>query len=209
MHYSAVLHDVTIPVPMYATLSVPSHSSLITPVSLRTSFHQSFPCTPADPPDDLAVQTDVIDLTVLIALTAGRAKGYKVVLCMPESIAKEKIDHMRRLGAEVHVQPVVPLSSPLHYQAVRSSVIIHRSLFIFWQPLCSMICRYCCHCMATKISSNISIFYFCMYSWLLALLRTEAASTPTSLTTWPIIAPTSARRGPRSGARATSRWMCS
>ena len=52
---------------------------------------------------------------------AGRAQGYRVVLCMPESISQEKIDHMRRLGAEVHVQPLVPLSSPLHYQKVCSS----------------------------------------------------------------------------------------
>ena len=43
------------------------------------------------------------------------SKGYKVVLCMPNSISIEKINHQRRLGAEVHLQPLVPFSDPENY----------------------------------------------------------------------------------------------
>ena len=45
----------------------------------------------------------------------GVSKGYKVVLCMPNSISTEKINHQRRLGAEVHLQPLVPFSDPENY----------------------------------------------------------------------------------------------
>lgn len=34
---------------------------------------------------------------------------------MPENVAKAKIDYMRVLGAEVHVQPLVPFGDPKHY----------------------------------------------------------------------------------------------
>ena len=45
----------------------------------------------------------------------GASRGYKVVLCMPNSISVEKINHQRRLGAEVHLQPLVPFSDPENY----------------------------------------------------------------------------------------------
>jgi len=41
----------------------------------------------------------------------GAAKGYKVILCMPNSIAQEKIAYSKRFGAEIHLQPLVPLIS--------------------------------------------------------------------------------------------------
>lgn len=49
-----------------------------------------------------------------------------MVLCMPQSIAKEKIDHMKRLGAEVHLQPAVPFSSPLHYAQLAATIAKER-----------------------------------------------------------------------------------
>ena len=52
----------------------------------------------------------------------GIARGYKVVLCMPASIASEKIDYMRQLGAEVHLQPGVPFSDPRHYAKLAESI---------------------------------------------------------------------------------------
>lgn len=45
----------------------------------------------------------------------GRAKGYRVVICMPECIGQEKIDTQRRFGAEVHLQPLVPFSDPRNF----------------------------------------------------------------------------------------------
>lgn len=59
----------------------------------------------------------------------GGAKGYKVVLCMPENISQEKIDHMRRLGAEVHVQPLAPFSSPVHYAQLAAVIAKERGGF--------------------------------------------------------------------------------
>lgn len=43
------------------------------------------------------------------------SKGYKVILFMPSGISTEKIEHQRRLGAEVHVQPMVPFANPENY----------------------------------------------------------------------------------------------
>lgn len=45
----------------------------------------------------------------------GRAKGYNVVLCMPNCISTEKIEYQRRFGAEVHLQPLVPFTDPANY----------------------------------------------------------------------------------------------
>jgi hypothetical protein len=49
------------------------------------------------------------------SLSHGRAKGYHVILSMPHNIAKEKIQLMKRLGAELHLQPSVPFTDPRHY----------------------------------------------------------------------------------------------
>jgi cysteine synthase len=59
----------------------------------------------------------------------GRAKGYHVILCMPHNIAKEKIDLMKRLGAEVHLQPSVPFSDPRHYAQLAASLAKERGGF--------------------------------------------------------------------------------
>ena len=45
----------------------------------------------------------------------GKAKGYKVILCMPNCISEEKIETQRRFGAEVHLQPLVPFTNPENY----------------------------------------------------------------------------------------------
>jgi len=45
----------------------------------------------------------------------GKAKGYKVILFMPNSISEEKIETQRRFGAEVHLQPLVPFTNPENY----------------------------------------------------------------------------------------------
>jgi cysteine synthase A len=45
----------------------------------------------------------------------GKAKGYNVVLCMPNCISEEKIETQRRYGAEVHLQPLVPYTNPENY----------------------------------------------------------------------------------------------
>ena len=43
------------------------------------------------------------------------SRGYKVVLFMPDCISSEKIEHQRRLGAEVFLQPLVPFTDPENY----------------------------------------------------------------------------------------------
>lgn len=45
----------------------------------------------------------------------GTSRGYKVVLSMGENVSKEKINYMKLFGAEVHVQPLVPLTDPRHF----------------------------------------------------------------------------------------------
>jgi cysteine synthase len=56
----------------------------------------------------------------------GISRGYTVVLCMPQSISIEKIDYMRQLGAEVHLQPGVPFSDPRHYAKLAESIAKER-----------------------------------------------------------------------------------
>ena len=51
-----------------------------------------------------------------IALAAfGAAKGYKVILAVPNIIAKEKIASAERYGAKVLLQPLVPFANPENY----------------------------------------------------------------------------------------------
>ena len=45
----------------------------------------------------------------------GRERGYKVVVTMPDNQAREKIDFLRAMGADVRLGPVVPFASPLHF----------------------------------------------------------------------------------------------
>jgi len=44
-----------------------------------------------------------------------KAKGYKLVIYMPNNQSKEKVDLLRALGAEVNVVPFVPYSDPNNY----------------------------------------------------------------------------------------------
>ena len=43
------------------------------------------------------------------------AKGYNAVMAMPSTIAREKIDGMRLLGARVVLCPGVPFTDGRHY----------------------------------------------------------------------------------------------
>ncbi|WP_174287036.1 cysteine synthase A [Sphingomonas bacterium] len=49
-----------------------------------------------------------------LALVAN-AKGYKTIIVMPDNQAKEKMDTLRALGAELMLVPVAPYSSPCHF----------------------------------------------------------------------------------------------
>jgi cysteine synthase len=59
----------------------------------------------------------------------GAARGYKVVICMPQSIASEKVDLIRRLGAEIHLQPLVPYLDPRNYAKKAELIAIERGCF--------------------------------------------------------------------------------
>lgn len=48
---------------------------------------------------------------------------------MAENVAKEKVDYMRLLGAEVHVQPMVPFGDPKHYFQTAENIAIERGGF--------------------------------------------------------------------------------
>jgi cysteine synthase len=43
------------------------------------------------------------------------SKGYKLVIYMPNTQSKEKIDLLRMLGADVRPVPAVPITDPAHY----------------------------------------------------------------------------------------------
>jgi cysteine synthase A len=45
----------------------------------------------------------------------GAARGYRIVIVMPETQSKEKMDTLRALGAELVTVPAAPYSNPCHY----------------------------------------------------------------------------------------------
>lgn len=45
----------------------------------------------------------------------GNARGYRTVITMPDTQAREKMDALRLLGAELHAVPAVPYSNPENY----------------------------------------------------------------------------------------------
>jgi cysteine synthase A len=45
----------------------------------------------------------------------GNARGYRTVITIPETQAREKKDALRLLGAELHEVPAVPFKDPGHY----------------------------------------------------------------------------------------------
>ena len=49
-----------------------------------------------------------------LALVAN-AKGYKTIIVIPENQAREKMDTLRALGAELVTVPVAPFSNPAHF----------------------------------------------------------------------------------------------
>lgn len=58
-----------------------------------------------------------------IALAAiGTSKGYKVILCMPNIIAKEKVQLAERFGAQVYLQPLVPFTNDENYAKKAASL---------------------------------------------------------------------------------------
>lgn len=75
--------------------------------------------TPNDDDDDVGSRYTVVEGTggntgIGLALVAA-ARGYRAIFTMPANIAKEKIELMRTLGAQVVVCDVVPFSDPRHY----------------------------------------------------------------------------------------------
>ncbi|MFL5318157.1 MAG: cysteine synthase A [Myxococcaceae bacterium] len=45
----------------------------------------------------------------------GRERGYKMIVTMPDNLAREKYEYLEALGAEVRRVPVVPFAEPRHY----------------------------------------------------------------------------------------------
>ena len=56
-----------------------------------------------------------------LALVAA-ARGYSCIVCMPETIAQEKIERMRVLGAKVVLCPSVPFTDERHYFHVSAKI---------------------------------------------------------------------------------------
>jgi cysteine synthase len=62
---------------------------------------------------------------VALALLAA-SRGYKVVFTMPEKTSKEKVELMKLLGAEVHVQPGVTMFEDEHFYQLAQR--LHKSI---------------------------------------------------------------------------------
>lgn len=57
----------------------------------------------------------------------ANAKGYKTKFFVPDSTSSEKINVLRRLGAEVIICPSVSYDNPAHFQTVRvHSIVLER-----------------------------------------------------------------------------------
>ena len=54
----------------------------------------------------------------------ANAKGYKTKFFVPDSTSSEKINTLRRLGADVIVCPAVSYDNPAHFQTVRVPPIV-------------------------------------------------------------------------------------
>eukprot|EP00007_Cunea_sp_BSH-02190019_P004594 CAMPEP_0174244702 /NCGR_PEP_ID=MMETSP0417-20130205/36241_1 /TAXON_ID=242541 /ORGANISM="Mayorella sp, Strain BSH-02190019" /LENGTH=287 /DNA_ID=CAMNT_0015324415 /DNA_START=122 /DNA_END=982 /DNA_ORIENTATION=- len=73
------------------------------------------------------------------------ARGYKALFTMPESIAREKIELMRTLGAEVILTPPVPFSDARHYYWQASRIAAERPAHVFmnqFENLCNSAAHY-------------------------------------------------------------------
>lgn len=58
---------------------------------------------------------------------AHRRLGYRCIFTMPSTIATEKVDLMRTLGAEVVLCDPVPFASPAHYYHTAGAIAAARS----------------------------------------------------------------------------------
>lgn len=65
-------------------------------------------------PGDTLVEATGGNTGVSLALL-GAARGYKTLFTMPQKTAAEKIELMKIMGAEVHVQPMVSMFDPTHF----------------------------------------------------------------------------------------------
>lgn len=65
-------------------------------------------------PGDTLVEATGGNTGVSLALLAA-ARGYKTLFTMPLKTAGEKIELMKIMGAEVHVQPMVSMFDPNHF----------------------------------------------------------------------------------------------
>ena len=102
---------------------------------------------------------------------------------MPQSIAQEKIELMKRLGAEVHLQPSVPFSDPQNY--AQKAAIIAKERNAFFTNQFENLSNYRAHISGTgpeiwkQTNHQIDIFitsagtgliFFCNYYFFLLLL---------------------------------------
>jgi cysteine synthase A len=65
-------------------------------------------------PGGVVVEGTAGNTGIGLALVA-RARGYRTVITMPETQAREKMDALRLLGAQLHTVPAVPFADPGHY----------------------------------------------------------------------------------------------
>lgn len=59
------------------------------------------------------------------------ARGYRLVIFMPDTQSKEKVDLLRLLGADVRLVPAVPITDPAHYtfQAQRHAAALPNAIW--------------------------------------------------------------------------------
>ena len=92
-------------------------------------------------PGDTIIEGTGGNTGIGLALLAA-SRGYKTIFTMPEFIASEKVELMKTLGAQVHLQPPVPLSDPRHYYTLAGSLAKTMKNSYFPNQVCSLfICK--------------------------------------------------------------------
>ncbi|RHY02650.1 hypothetical protein DYB36_008251 [Aphanomyces astaci] len=73
-------------------------------------------------PGGIVVEATGGNTGVGLAIVAA-AKGYRTIFTMPDKTSTEKIDLMKVLGAEVHVQPGVGMADPQHFYNLAKRIV--------------------------------------------------------------------------------------
>ncbi|RHY95852.1 hypothetical protein DYB35_005330 [Aphanomyces astaci] len=73
-------------------------------------------------PGGIVVEATGGNTGVGLAIVAA-AKGYRTIFTMPDKTSAEKIDLMKVLGAEVHVQPGVGMADPQHFYNLAKRIV--------------------------------------------------------------------------------------